>query len=72
ALLWELKHRDKTPTVRLTLGIFSYIRTSLFRGDTGLPHFLFPLVEVETVSEALVDALYSHYGKTAYLPRMTR
>ncbi|KAK3319710.1 short chain dehydrogenase [Cercophora scortea] len=72
SLQLELKHRNKAPTVRLTLGIFSYIRTPLFRGDTGLPHFFFPLLEVETVSEALVDVLYSGYGKTVYMPGMTR
>ncbi|GJC83856.1 dehydrogenase RED2 [Colletotrichum liriopes] len=68
----ELKHIHQAPKVRLTLGIFSFIRTPLFKGQTGQPAFLFPLLESETVARRLVDALYSGFGETIYLPGIMR
>jgi len=58
--------------VRLTNGIFNFIRTPLFKGDSGIPNFVAPLLHVETVSEAIVDSLYSGYGRTIYLPGIMR
>jgi len=55
----ELARRHKAPKVCLTNGIFSFIKTPLFKGDTGLPNFLAPFLHVETVSESIVDSLYS-------------
>ncbi|GKT55387.1 short-chain dehydrogenase [Colletotrichum tofieldiae] len=72
ALQLELKHVHQAPKVRLTLGIFSFIRTPLFKGQTGQPAFLFPLLESETVARRLVDALYSGFGETIYLPGIMR
>ncbi|KAK4235886.1 hypothetical protein C8A03DRAFT_36238 [Achaetomium macrosporum] len=36
--------------------------------DVGMAQFLPPLLYVETVSEAIVDVLYSGYGGALYLP----
>ncbi|KAK6209907.1 short-chain dehydrogenase [Colletotrichum tabaci] len=72
ALQLELKYIHQAPKVRLTLGIFSFIRTPLFRGQTGQSAFLFPLLESETVARRLVDTLYSGLGKTIYLPGIMR
>ncbi|KAJ0163186.1 Baeyer-Villiger monooxygenase, partial [Colletotrichum tanaceti] len=72
ALQLELKYIHQAPKVRLTLGIFGFIRTLLFRGQTGQSAFLFPLLEPETVAGRLVDTLYSGLGKTMYLPGIMR
>lgn len=59
---------DKAPLVRLTLGIFSFIRTPLFTGKTNQSHFIFPLLEAESVAEEIFKTLYSGYGRTIYMP----
>ena len=58
--------------MRLTLGIFGFIRTPLFTGKTNENNFITPLLNVETVSEKLVGAVYSGYGGTIYLPGIMR
>ncbi|KAK0649536.1 hypothetical protein B0T16DRAFT_456944 [Cercophora newfieldiana] len=68
----ELLHRHKAPKVRLTNGIFNFIKTPLFKGSTGLPNFTAPLLHVETVSESIVESLYSGYGGTIILPGIMR
>ncbi|KAK4452007.1 hypothetical protein QBC34DRAFT_456925 [Podospora aff. communis PSN243] len=68
----ELVRRYKAPKVRLTNGIFNFIKTPLFTGNTGIPNFLAPLLHVETVSESIVDSLYSGYGRTIILPGIMR
>ena len=72
-LSMELKHRYNAPRVRLTNCVFSFIRTPLLRGSRpNQPQFLSPLLHVETVSQAIVDALYSGYGSVIYLPGVMR
>jgi hypothetical protein len=56
----------------LSLGIFSFIKTPLFQGETRQSSFFFPLLHVDSVGEALVDALYGGYGKTIYMPGTMR
>lgn len=68
----ELKSLHRAPRVRLTLGIFGFIRTPLFTGKTNESNFVTPLLNVETVSEKLVEAVYSGYGGTIYLPGVMR
>ena len=58
----------KTPGVRLTLGIFSFIRTTMLTGSTNQGQFVSPLLAPESVAEALAEALYSGYGGTIYMP----
>ncbi|KAJ3495638.1 hypothetical protein NLG97_g3250 [Lecanicillium saksenae] len=72
ALQLELRHAHSAPRVRLSLAILSFIKTPLFRGETRQLHFLFPLMDVETVSEVIVSALYSGCGRTIYLPGIMR
>lgn len=72
ALQLELKHIHNAPKVRLTLGILGFINTPLFKGETRQPHFLLPLLHVDTVGEAFVDALYSGLGRNIYLPGILR
>ncbi|KAK3385466.1 hypothetical protein B0H63DRAFT_414541 [Podospora didyma] len=72
ALQLELKHRHNAPSIRLTNGIFNFIRTPLFKGETGLPSRLAPLLHVDTVGDAIVNSLYSGYGGTLYLPGIMR
>ncbi|PHH60419.1 hypothetical protein CDD82_2299 [Ophiocordyceps australis] len=64
----ELARCHKAPRVRLTLGVFSYIQTPLFSGDLNLSSFFSPLLHVDSVAERLVDAVYSGYGSTIYMP----
>ncbi|KAK2017529.1 short chain dehydrogenase [Colletotrichum eremochloae] len=68
ALQLELKYIHKAPKVRQTLGIFGFIRTPLVTFDPGQPHFIMPLLHVDSVGEAIVDSLYSGFGGTIYLP----
>ncbi|TQN70540.1 Dehydrogenase RED2 [Colletotrichum shisoi] len=68
ALQLELKYIHKAPKVRQTLGIFGFIRTPLVPFDPGQPHFMMPLLHVDSVGEAIVNSLYSGLGRTIYLP----
>jgi NAD(P)-dependent dehydrogenase (short-subunit alcohol dehydrogenase family) len=68
----ELVHRHNAPRVRLTNGVFNFIRTPLVVGMPTQPQFLAPILHVETVSEAIVDQLYSGYGGVIYLPGIMR
>ena len=68
SLQLEIRNVYKTPGVRLTLGIFSFIRTPLLSGSTNQNQFVSPLLAPETVAEALAEALYSGYGDTIYMP----
>ncbi|KAJ0159942.1 Short-chain dehydrogenase/reductase family 16C member 6 [Colletotrichum tanaceti] len=68
ALQLELKYIHKAPKVRQTLGIFGFIRTPLVPFNPGQPHFMMPLLHVDSVAEAIVDSLYSGFGRTIYLP----
>lgn len=52
--------------------MLSFIRTPLFKGETKQSAFLFPVLDVNTVSESLAEILYSGYGKTIYLPGIMR
>jgi hypothetical protein len=72
ALQLESKHVHNAPNIRLSLGIFSFIKTPLFQGETRQSGFLFPLLHVDLVGEALADVLYSGYGKTIYMPGIMR
>ncbi|KAL7947824.1 NAD(P)-binding protein [Trichoderma barbatum] len=72
ALQLELKHVHKAPRVRLTLGIFSFVRTAAISGHTNAPNFLLPLLHADTVAESMVNAVYSGYGSTIYLPTLGR
>ncbi|KEZ42089.1 Uncharacterized protein SAPIO_CDS6324 [Scedosporium apiospermum] len=68
ALQLELANIHKAPNVRLSVGIFSFIRTQLIRGETRQFNFLFPVLDVNTVAQALADTIHSGYGRTIYLP----
>ncbi|KAH6623282.1 hypothetical protein F5144DRAFT_539323 [Chaetomium tenue] len=68
----ELRSRYNAPRVRLTNGVFNFIRTPLLSGNPSQPQFFAPMLHVETVSEAIVNALYSGYGSVIYLPGIMR
>ncbi|KAI0175380.1 short-chain dehydrogenase [Pestalotiopsis sp. NC0098] len=72
ALQLELKNIHQAPRVRLSLGIFSFIRTPLFKGETGLSNFMYPVLHVDTVGETLADILLRGRGETLYMPGMMR
>lgn len=69
ALQLELKKSDR---VRLSLMVLSFTRTPLFKGETNQSNFLFPLLDVESVSETIAETLRSGYGKTIYMPGLMR
>lgn len=50
------------------MGIFCFIRTPLIAGDTNVPNFLLPLLDVDSVGESLANSAYSGYGSTIYMP----
>ncbi|KAK5998856.1 Dehydrogenase RED2 [Cladobotryum mycophilum] len=68
ALQLELKDIHNAPRVRLTMGIFSFIRTPLIKGHPNLPNFIAPFLHVDSVGERLVNAVYSGYGSTIFMP----
>ncbi|KAF9893639.1 hypothetical protein FE257_010951 [Aspergillus nanangensis] len=68
ALGMELKYLHRSPKVRTSLAVLSFTETPLFKGELNQPGFLFPLIHVDTVGDAIVDTLYSGYGRTIYLP----
>jgi NAD(P)-dependent dehydrogenase (short-subunit alcohol dehydrogenase family) len=68
----ELRYRYNAPRVRLTNGVFNFIRTPMVGGQPSQPQFLLPILHVETVSEAIVDQLYSGYGGVMYLPGLVK
>ena len=72
SLQLELKTIHNVPKIRLSLGIFSFIQTPLFKGDESQFGFLSPLLHVDSVGEALADILHSGYGKTIYMPGLMR
>lgn len=72
SLQLELKNIHGARRVRMTLAMFSFIRTPLLRGETRQWNFLFPLLHVETVADAIVEALLSGHGRTIYLPKIMR
>ncbi|KAK3391376.1 hypothetical protein B0T20DRAFT_510592 [Sordaria brevicollis] len=73
SLQLELKHVHKAKRVRLTLACPSFIQTPLLGGSHPRQNnFLFPFLHVRTVSEEIVDSLYSGYGRTIYLPGIMR
>ncbi|UPK97472.1 hypothetical protein LCI18_008407 [Fusarium solani-melongenae] len=49
-----------------------FTRTPLFKGKTNQSNFLFPLLDVESVSEAIAKTLWSGYGKTMFMPGIMR
>lgn len=56
----------------MSLVILSFIKTPLFKGQTKQSHFLFPMMDVKTVSETIVSSFYSGRGHTIYLPGIMR
>lgn len=52
------------------MGIFCFIRTPLIGGEMNVPNFVLPLLDVDSVGEALVNAAYSGYGSTIYMPSL--
>ncbi|GAD98389.1 short chain dehydrogenase/reductase family protein [Paecilomyces variotii No. 5] len=72
ALGLELKFRHNAPGVRTSLAVLSFTKTPLFKGETNQIHFLFPLLDVETVAEEILNTLYSGRGRTIFLPGILR
>ncbi|KAM0457978.1 hypothetical protein ACHAO4_002699 [Trichoderma viride] len=70
SLQLELKTVYNAPRVRLTMGIFCFIRTPLIGGEMNVPNFLLPLLDVDSVGESLANAAYSGYGSTIYMPSL--
>ncbi|BCR87976.1 uncharacterized protein ACHE_40540S [Aspergillus chevalieri] len=68
----ELKYHHGSTKVRTSLAVLSFIKTPLFKGELNQPHFFFPLMHVDTVGDAVVDTLYSGYGRTMFLPGVFR
>lgn len=71
AVQMELQFFYDAPRVRQTLGVFGFIRTPMVGKNAG-GGFVIPFLEVETVAESIVDAAYSTYGSTIYLPGPAR
>ncbi|KAJ5115851.1 hypothetical protein N7456_000199 [Penicillium angulare] len=68
----ELKLKHAAPKVRTSLAVLSFTKTPLFKGETNQSSFLFPLIHVDTVGDAIVDTLYSGYSRTIFLPGIFR
>ncbi|KAF5545486.1 short-chain dehydrogenase [Fusarium phyllophilum] len=72
ALQLELKYTYKAPKIRTSLVILLFARTPLMLGDTKQSKFIYPVLESDTVAEAIKDTLHSGRGKTMYLPGVVR
>ncbi|KAJ5626452.1 hypothetical protein N7528_003879 [Penicillium herquei] len=72
ALRLELKHRYQVPRVRSSLAVLSFTETPLFKGKTHQSSFLFPLMHMDTIGDAVVDTLYSGSSRTMYFPGIFR
>ncbi|KAK2812639.1 hypothetical protein FQN50_001285 [Emmonsiellopsis sp. PD_5] len=64
----ELKYRHNAPKVRTSMAVLGFTRTPLFKGETNQSKFVFPLLHVDTVGDAIVDILYSGRSRTIFLP----
>ena len=64
----ELKYEHKTPNVRTSLFVLSFVKTPLFDGETNQSRLLTPLLNVDTVGEAIVNTLYKGLSRTCYMP----
>lgn len=60
------------PKVRTSLAVLSFTKTPLFKGETNQSRFLMPLLHVDTVVDAIVEALDSGLSKTIFLPGIFR
>lgn len=68
----RIKHVHGAPNVSLSLAVLRFIKTPLFKRETRQSSFLFPLLYIDSVGEALADILYSGYGTTIHMPGMMR
>lgn len=68
----ELRYHYKSPKVRTSSVVLGFTGTPMIKGEVNLPGFILPLMHVDTVGDAIVDALYSGYGHQIYLPGITR
>lgn len=66
-LQMELKYYHGADKVRQVLGILGFIRTPMMTGKK-MGGFVIPLLDVESVSESIVDGVYNGYGNTIYMP----
>lgn len=66
----ELLYRHNAPRVRTSLVVPSYVKTPMFAGtrETSQPWFVMPLLEPETVAEAVVERVVSGEAATVFLP----
>lgn len=44
----------------------------MFKGETKQPRFISPVIDVDTVGEAITDVLYSQKSQTIWLPGISR
>ncbi|KAJ5737859.1 uncharacterized protein N7483_002984 [Penicillium malachiteum] len=72
ALRLELKHRYEVPRFGSSLAVLSFTETPLFKGKTNQSSFLFPLMHMDTIGDAVVDTLYSGSSRTMYFPGIFR
>ncbi|KAL4894875.1 hypothetical protein BDV59DRAFT_175177 [Aspergillus ambiguus] len=72
ALGLELKYCHNSPKVRTSLAVLSFTDTPLFKGELNSSHFIAPLMHVDTVGDAIVDTIYSGYGRTIHLPGISK
>ena len=68
----ELRFVHKANLVRVSTAVLGFIQTPMFRGKTNQSHFISPLIHVDTVGEAVVDALYKAESKTIWLPGISK
>lgn len=64
----ELKYFYNAPRVRQTLGVFSFVKTPMADFGKARGSFILPFLDVESVSERLVDGVYSTRSSSIYMP----
>ncbi|ETN39653.1 uncharacterized protein HMPREF1541_05879 [Cyphellophora europaea CBS 101466] len=64
----ELRFEEKAPKVRVTSVVLGFVATPMFKGKTNQSGFLSPLLHVDTVGEAIVDAIVARESRSIWLP----
>ena len=68
----ELRFVHNALKIRLTNVVLGFVATPMFKGKTNQSEFLSPLLHVDTVGEAIVDAVVARESRSIWLPATGR
>ncbi|GIZ49005.1 hypothetical protein CKM354_001204600 [Cercospora kikuchii] len=68
SLRLELRHVHNARKVRVSAFVFSFVRTPLFKGETGGSEFVSPILHVDTCGEEMFRVLQQGGSVTKFMP----